>query len=261
MSERASSAAAPEGTQSVQRAAMLLRIIASHNRAGLRVVDLCRLTGLKRPTLHRLLQCLASENLIARNTRTRNYHLGPMLYELGLTAAPAVRLADVCRPHVRALAEATGDMVFLTQRSGSDAVCVDRQEGAFWIRTYTLDVGTRRPLGIGAGSLAILSTLPEEEMRSAVEANRERLTAYNGLTARKLLRMVRQSQARGFAVHDGSVSGARAIAVAIRDAHGAPIAGISVSAITTRIQEPRWQEIVSLLREKAAAIEQSIAQR
>jgi DNA-binding IclR family transcriptional regulator len=252
---------APEGTQSVQRAATLLRIIASHNRAGLRVVDLCQLTGLRRPTLHRLLQCLAHENLITRNARTRNYHLGPMLYELGLSAAPAVRLADIARPHVRALADATGDMVFLTQRSGFDAVCVDRQEGAFWIRTYTLEVGTRRPLGIGAGSLAILSALPEEEIRAVVDANRDRLPAYNELTARKLMRMVRLAQQRGFAVHDGSVSGARAIGVAIHDAQGVPIAGISVSAVTSRIQEARWPRLGEHLSAIAAALQCEMTQQ
>lgn len=258
MASPSAAADAPEGTQSVQRAAMLLRVIASHNRAGLRVVDLCRLTGLRRPTVHRLLQCLASESLVVRNARTRNYHLGGMLYELGLTAAPPVRLADLSRKDLRALADATGDMVFLTLRSGPDAVCVDRQEGAFWIRTYTLEVGTRRPLGIGAGSLAILSALPEGEIRRAIDANRERLAAYNGLTARRLLRMVRQAQARGFAVHDGSVSGARAIGVPIRDTHGEPVAGISVSAITSRMQEPRWPQLVALLRDHAASIERAL---
>jgi DNA-binding IclR family transcriptional regulator len=249
---------APEGTQSVQRAAALLRIIASHNRAGLRVVDLCKLTGFRRPTLHRLLQCLAHENLVARNPRTRNYHLGPMLYELGLSAAPSVRLSDIARPHLRALADATGDMVFLTQRSGMDTVCIDRQEGAFWIRTYTLEIGTRRPLGIGAGSLAILSALPEEEIRAALEANRDRLHAYNGLTVRKLMTMVRQARLRGFAVHDGSVSGARAIGVAIRHAHGTPIAGISVSAVTSRMAEARWPELLKLLSANVAAVEAAL---
>jgi DNA-binding IclR family transcriptional regulator len=239
----------------VQRAAMLLRIIASHNRVGLRVVDLCRLTGLSRPTAHRLLQCLARERLIARSGRTRNFHLGSLLYELGVTAAPTIRLEDVCRPHLRALAEATGDMAFLTLRSGLDAVCIDRQEGDFPIRTYTLEIGTRRPLGIGAGSLAILSALSQEEIGEAVELNRGRLGAYNDLTAKKLTRLVKQTQALGFAVHDGSVSGARAIGLALRDPNGVPFAGISVSAITSRMQEARWPEIVQLMRKHAKVME------
>jgi DNA-binding IclR family transcriptional regulator len=254
----ASRAASADGTQSVQRAALLIRIIASHNRAGLRVVDLCGLTGLHRATVHRLLQCLAREGLITRNARTRNYHLGNLLYELGLTAAPAVRLEHICRPHLKALAEATGDMVFLTLRSGYDAVCVDRQEGDFPIRTYTLEIGTRRPLGIGAGSLSILSALGDDEIREIVAFNSSRLAAYNGLSAKKLLRLVQQTQARGLAVHDGSVSGARAIGLPVYDASGAAFAGISTSAITSRMQEARWPELIGHMRECAALIERAL---
>lgn len=248
----------PDGTQSVQRAAELLRTIASHNRAGLRVVDLCEMTGLKRPTVHRLLQCLARERLVVRNARTRNYHLGPMLYELGLTAAPAVRLDALCRPHLRALADATGDMAFLTLRSGFDAVCIDRQEGEFWIRTYTLDVGTRRPLGIGAGSLAILAALNDQERREVLAVNCERYPAYNDASASQLDRLAKQTQRRGFAIHDGSVSGARAIGMPVYDASGTPIAGVSVSAIMSRMEEKRWPELVHRLRECAEAIQRGL---
>ena len=250
---------APEGTQSVQRAAALLRIIASHNRPGLRVVDLCKATGLRRPTLHRLLQCLAHENLVVRNPRTRNYHLGPMLYDLGLSAAPSLKLAELCRKHLRALADATGDMVFLTRRSGPDSVCIDRQNGACWMRAFTLEVGTRRPLGVGAGGLAILSALGKEDLRRAIDANRLRLREYEGLTPHRLMHMVRESQKRGFAVHDGAVSGARAIGVAIRDPHGEPVAAVSVSATIARMPESRWPEIVRMLRAEAKQIERAIA--
>ena len=69
------------------------------------------------------------------------------------------------------IAEATGDTVFLTQRSGLDAVCVDRQEGTFPIKTFTLEIGMRRPLGVGTGSLAILSALSEEEIQAIVNSN------------------------------------------------------------------------------------------
>ncbi|MGE5526418.1 MAG: IclR family transcriptional regulator [Rhodospirillaceae bacterium] len=258
MTLRLPTAGRPDGTQSVQRAAAVLRTLASHNRAGLRVVDLCEMTGLKRPTVHRLLQCLARERLVVRNARTRNYHLGPMLYELGLTAAPAVKLDALCRPHLRALADATGDMAFLTLRSGFDAVCIDRQEGEFWIRTYTLDVGTRRPLGIGAGSLAILAALDDRERSEVLAVNRERYPAYNDASALQLGRMAKQTQRRGFAIHDGSVSGARAIGIPVYDASGAPIAGVSVSAIMSRMEEKRWPELVRRLRECADAIQRGL---
>src|SRR6185503_9971921 len=52
------------GTQSIERALTLLREIAAHNRGGSRLLDLATRTALQRPTVHRMLKCLASENMV-----------------------------------------------------------------------------------------------------------------------------------------------------------------------------------------------------
>src|SRR5215208_7421692 len=148
-------------TQSRERALMLMREIAAHNRTGTRLLDLASRTGLQRPTVHRMLKCLTLENMVQQDPESHRYFLGPMVFELGLTAAPRFNLREICNPAMNRIAEATGDTVFLTQRSGLDAVCVDRHEGTFPIKTFTLEIGMRRPLGVGTGSLAILSALQD----------------------------------------------------------------------------------------------------
>src|ERR1044071_10435578 len=114
------------GTQSIERALTLIREIAAHNRTGSRLLDLASRTGLQRPTVHRMLKCLTLENMVLQDPQSHRYFLGPMVFELGLTAAPRFDLREVCQPSMRRIAEETGDTVFLTQRSGFDAVCVDR---------------------------------------------------------------------------------------------------------------------------------------
>src|SRR5215475_8259727 len=108
------------GTQSIERALLLLREIAAHNRGGSRLLDLATRTGLQRPTVHRMLKCLASENMVQQDGDTHRYYLGSMVFELGLTATPRFNLREMCHPALARIAEATGDTVFLTQRSGLD---------------------------------------------------------------------------------------------------------------------------------------------
>ena len=127
------------GTQSIERALLLLREIAAHNRAGSRLLDLATRTNLQRPTVHRMLKCLAHEGMVQQDSETHRYFLGPMAFELGLTAAPRFNLREICHPAMTRIAEATGDTVFLTQRSGLDAVCIDRHEGTFPIKTFIVD--------------------------------------------------------------------------------------------------------------------------
>jgi DNA-binding IclR family transcriptional regulator len=247
------------GTQSIERALLLLREIAAHNRGGSRLLDLATRTSLQRPTVHRMLKCLAAENMVQQDGDSHRYYLGSMVFELGLTATPRFNLREMCHPALARIAEATGDTVFLTQRSGLDAVCLDRREGTFPIKTFTLEVGMRRPLGVGTGSLAILSALPEEEIEQVVDANNVRLPEY-GLNGGTLLTQVKRAQKLGFAMREmPGLAGVRSVGQALRNQGGVPFAALSVSTISSRMSEKRAAEIATLLKNETRQIERQIS--
>jgi DNA-binding IclR family transcriptional regulator len=249
------------GTQSIERALTLMREIAAHNRTGSRLLDLASRTGLQRPTVHRMLKCLTLENMVQQDPDSHRYYLGPMVFELGLTAAPRFNLREICHPSMSRIAEATGDTVFLTQRSGLDSVCVDRQEGTFPIKTFTLEIGMRRPLGVGTGSLAILSALSDEEVRHVVNANAPRLPEY-GLTPSSLLAQVKRAQKLGYAVREmPSLAGVRSIGHALHNQSGIAFAALSVSAISSRMNEKRVGELASMLKNETRLVEKQVANR
>src|SRR5690606_31297222 len=101
-------------------------------------------------------------------------------------------IAELARPALIRLARETGDTVFLSVREGLDAICLERQVGSYPIKTLTLDVGDRRPLGVGAGSLALLAFLPEAEIAEIIASNEPRLVSYPGFAPEALLRLVAQ---------------------------------------------------------------------
>jgi DNA-binding IclR family transcriptional regulator len=247
------------GTQSIERALTLMREIAAHNRTGSRLLDLASRTGLQRPTVHRMLKCLTVEDMVQQDPETHRYFLGPMVFELGLTAAPRFNLREICHPAMGRIADATGDTVFLTQRSGLDSVCVDRQEGTFPIKTFTLEIGMRRPLGVGTGSLAILSALSDEEVKHVISSITPRLPEY-GLTPTSLLAQVKRAQKLGFAVREmPSLAGVRSVGQAIHNQSGVAFAGLSVSAISSRMNEKRVTELATLLRNEVRLVEKQLA--
>ena len=252
-------AARLSGTQSIERALLLLREIAAHNRAGSRLLDLATRTGLQRPTVHRMLKCLALEGMVQQDPDSHRYYLGSMVFELGLTAAPRFNLRDICHPAMTRIADTTGDTVFLTQRSGLDSVCVDRHEGTFPIKTFTLEIGMRRPLGVGTGSLAILSALAEEEVKNVVHSNTVRLAEY-GLTPGSLFSQVRRAQKLGYAMREmPTLAGVRSIGQAMHNHSGVAFAALSISAISSRMTEKRVPELATLLRNETRLIEKQLA--
>ena len=247
------------GTQSIERAAHVMRVIASRNATGLRLVDVSRHTKLERPTTHRILKCLIAEGMVRQDVKTRRYFLGHLIFELGLAASSNFNLRDICQPSLIRLAEKTGDTVFLTIRSGYDTVCIDRKEGSFPIRTLTLDVGTRRPLGVGAGGLALLMSLPDQTIEEVISANALRLVAYNNLTVRSLMQMVKRCKELGYALNDANITPeATSVGLPIRARFDQPILAISIGAISSRMPEKRQKELVSLIKAEVVLLEASL---
>ncbi|TFW03173.1 IclR family transcriptional regulator [Oxalobacteraceae bacterium OM1] len=243
------------GAQTITRAVRALKLIAQHAPDGVRLTDLAAGLELEQPTAHRLLQALMSEGMLVRDGASRRYTLGPLVFELGLASTHQFNLRDICRPVLEALAERTGDTSFLFVRSGNDAVCLSRVQGSYPIQTPAVPVGSRQPLGVSAGGLALLSCLSDAEVARTLEAVAARLSVYGELDAEELRKHCTRAQEQGFAyIANKAVPGVSAVGLPIRSSTGTAIAAITVAATQARMNEKRVKEILPLLRDAAVEI-------
>jgi DNA-binding IclR family transcriptional regulator len=240
------------GTQTISRAIRALQLVAAQAPQGIRLVDFSAEMALERPTAHRLLKALTAEGMLVQNVRTRRYSLGPMLFELGLAAAHQFNLKDVCQPALTELAAESGDTSFLFVRSGFDAVCISRTQGGYPIQTPSVPVGSRQPLGVSAGGLALLSALPQPEIEVIVRAIGPRLEAYGDLNADRLLDMCAQVKKLGYAsTRNHAVPGVSALGLSVSNLAGSPIAAITVAATQSRMTDRRIGTLLPMLRRAA----------
>lgn len=244
------------GTQSIHRTARVLRELAAVDRMGLRLTDIAKRTGLETPTAHRILKRLIVEGFVAQRRDTRVYSLGPLIYELGLAAASRYDIRGACEGTLKHLAQATGDTIFLNVRSGNDAVCVARTEGWFPIKTLVYEVGSRRPLGVGAGGIALILSLSDEEVGTIMAANAHRIAGYGSLTPEIVKEMYETSKTLGYGLsQELAVPGTSAVAMPVQMDKGPAYAAISIVAISSRMPDSRKTELVELLREQVKALE------
>lgn len=249
------------GTQSLSRAAALLRVIATRNSVGLRLSELVTATGLERPTVRRLLQGLMRESFVRQADTTRRYFLGRALFELGLAASPEFDVRGLCAPSLERIAAKTGDTTFLTMRSAFDSVCIDRYEGSYPIRTLTVEIGARRALGSTAGGLALLAKLGDSEVETIVTANAQRLSRYGALDSAKLRMMVRRARKLGYALnHNDIIDGVTGVGFALTGRPDLPDLALGVAAISSRLDAERQLEAVEVMRAEAAIIMRRLAQ-
>ena len=246
---------APAGHQGIDRTLALLRAVAAEGRGGARLAAIAAQTGLSRSTAHRLLTHLVQSGLLEQDADAPHYHLGFEIYALGRRAAERHGLPRLAQASLVRLEEQSEDTVYLSIRSGDDAVCIARQEGRFPIKTLTLAVGGRRPLGVGAGSLALLAALPDEEAERVIAANAGRLRPYPSFSPAELRKLMRKTRADGYATNPGMVlPGMMAVGVPVLRRDGRPAGALSIAAVEGRMQPQRRAELVRWLGEEAAAI-------
>jgi DNA-binding IclR family transcriptional regulator len=152
--------------------------------------------------------------------------------------------------------------MLLSTRSGIESVCVDREFGSYPIRANYLDLGMRRPLGVGAGSLALLAWLPDDEVDAVLQLIAPRIAKrYPRITADLLKIEVALSRQRGYALLlDVVVDQMGGIGVPVFGSDGRPLAAISLAALTSRIT-PRLGTLVPQLRKAAEDLSREYAQK
>lgn len=244
--------------RSVERAAQLLRALVARTE-GVRLIDLADTSGLHKATALRLLSALERQGLVVRDPRTKLYTLGLELLAAGWMSVASSYLRDLGRTALKRIAEETGDTVYFSVRNGTDALCVDRQEGDFPIKTLTLDVGARRPLGVGAGSMALLAFLPDGERQRMMARVTPLASPYYGGSDDIIATLVQHARDQGYADNPGLIiPGMHAIGIPIMTAGGMPLAAISVAAITDRMNPDRLPAIISLVKEEVERLENAL---
>lgn len=252
---------AGDGTQSIDRAIALLLHVGRAGPAGIRPADLVAVSGLPKPTVRRVVMALVRAGLIDQDADSRRYHVGPETYVLGLLAGGRFGIHAMAMDGLDRISRATGDAAFLSVPRNTHAVCLHREEGSFPIRTHVLQAGDRHPLGVGAGSLSILAAFPDTEVERILEANAEIFATepYRAYSPERLRELVTTTREQGYAFNPGMlVTGSWGVGVAVRGADGRPAGALSIAAIESRFDGDRIGELVPLLVEEAARLEQRL---
>ena len=200
-----------------------MRLLSQAPPEGARVTQLAKSVGLTQATVHRTLKALVAEDVVEQDAQTRRYRLS-----IGF---------------------------FVLARSGFDAVCLDRSEGPFPIRSFTGDIGGRIALGIGQGSLAILAFLPEAEREEVIRFNLPRIRELGMFDEVYLRTEIEQVRELGFAARNtGLLEGMAGVAVPVCDRDGRAVAALSVGTISGRLGPERLPIVVELLKREAQTI-------
>lgn len=249
------------GSQSVDRALKLLSLVGRSAERGLSLNKLVEDGGFNKTTTRRLLLALMRARLVDQDEVDRQYYLGQEAYVLGMFASHRFGLLDVSMQSLIRIARESGDAAFVSVRRHTHAICLHREDGNFPIRSHFLQKGSEYPLGIGAGSLAMLAFLEDWEVEQILGDNAVEIeSGFPGVTLADLRSRVAATRAKGYSVNPGLVyESAWGIGVAVAYPDGRLAGALSIAAIDSRLQEPRQSKLAALLREEVASIQTKLA--
>ncbi len=130
------------------------------------LAGLVQLTGLARPTAHRLAVALEFHRFVARDLQGR-FILGPRLAELA-SAAGEDRLLATAGPILARLRDITGESAQLFRRQGDVRVCVAAAERPSGLRD-TIPVGSQLTMSAGSAAQVLLAWEEADKVQSALQ--------------------------------------------------------------------------------------------
>ena len=250
------------GAQSVDRALGLLSMVGRHAERGAALTDIVEASGLNKPTTRRLLLALMRAGLVEQDGETRRYYLGEEAYVLGSLASRRYGLLQLAMESLMRLSRMTEDTSFLSVRRDTYSVCLYREEGTYPVRTHALQAGFEHPLGVGAGSLAMLAALPDAEVEAILAANDTVLkTSYPMLPADRIWEDVQATRKNRYSLNPGLIyANSWGVGVAVLTPDGRPAGALSIAAIDSRMQPSRQVELAALLAQEVRRVEEKLAQ-
>lgn len=197
----------PGGVQVVGRAIDILLAVARLQRIGATMPAITEAVGLNRSTCFRLVRYLTQRGLLEQDADGAGYFIGKLGFELGLASPSGGGLVAAWQHRLDRVRAQTGMTVYLVVRSDLDAVCLAVAEATSVVRVVPLVPGQRSPLGIGAGSLALLSACTDEEITAVLDKNSGRYPGYGAqLGPDYFWGKVRRARAQGYAESAGTIA-------------------------------------------------------
>ena len=205
-----------------------ISVLAAAEGGPATLAQLVSVTGLARPTTHRIAVALEHHRLLARDAQGR-FILGPRITELA-SAAGEDRLLAIAQPLLIQLRDATGESAQLYRLArgggggGADVrVCVAAAERASGLRD-TVPVGAALPMTAGSAAQVLLAWEEGERMHRGLRGAK--------FTATTLAGVRRRGWAASAAEREPGVA---SVSAPVRGAGGKVLAAVSVSGPIERL--------------------------
>lgn len=227
----------------VQSVAKAFRVLAAFDKGhgALTLSQIAQRAGMDVSAAQRFTHTLAQLGYLRKDAATKQFELSTKVLDLAYHYVRGSRLVDRASPVLRQLSIETEEAVSLTVLDGAEVVFVSRYLSRRMLNTDVI-VGTRLPAYCTAPGRAILSRLPQEEVRAVLAASDLRAhTAATPTAPEAITALIAEAARDGHAAaFDEFYLGDASLAAPIIGPDGRAMGAISLSVPLARMDRAQF---------------------
>lgn len=208
----------------------------SANAAPASMAEIISITGMTKPTAHRIVNLLMEIGFLERDATGSGFIEGVSLVELAHRTLAAAAPRSLRRSILQGLSDETGETSNYGILSGGEVIYLDRVE-AKWPLGLRFDAGSRVPAHCTAIGKLLLSRLPKEQSEMLLQTMPRARYTDNTLTEDgALMKALLKTRKNGIGTDNQEfVHGVVCVAVPVIREDGQCVGGIAISAPEARM--------------------------
>jgi len=236
--------------QALDRALGLMEILSASS--GLTLTELAACSEQAVATVFRALVTLQARGMVELEEPGQVWYVGSGAFRMGSAFLRRTKVVERARQPMDQLMRDTGETSNLGIEAGDQVLFLAQVETYEAIRAF-FPPGTMGPMHVSGIGKALLAYLHDDKVQGILaRKGLQKFTSLSLTSPESLLRDLARTRSRGYAIDDQECAeGMRCVAAPIFNAHGEPVAGVSVSGPAFRMALSDAARIGGLVRAAA----------
>lgn len=234
----------------------ILNLFIDHSELSFQ--EVIELSGIPKTSVFRMLKSLEEMEFLDKGTDAK-YRLGILFLKFGHLVSTRLDVRKLAYPIMNELHNDIKEAVNLIVRDGNEAIYIEKIDTKQKVRLYTA-IGRKSPLYAGACSRAILSFLPDNEIKKYLESIELTSFAMGTITDKeKLYKTIVQARELGYTISYSELENyTAAIAAPIYNHKGEVVAGLSIAGLEANYQGDNVEIFVEKLKKATGEISKQL---
>ncbi len=245
--------------QSLDRALTILQVLAQSD--GRTLSELAQEAGHAPATVYRVLTTYQAHGFVELDPAAQRWHVGAGAFRTGSAFLRRTALVERARGAMQDVMRSSGETANLGIEDRGEVLFLTQVETQEAIRAF-FPPGTRSPMHVSGIGKALLAYMDSGVLVTLAKDGLTPFTPQSMTEIGPLEADLHRTRERGYAIdNEERTEGMRCIAAPIFNAHGEPVAGLSISGPVFRLTLERAAEMGALVKDAAARVTEATGGR